>query len=313
MTTRGTTLRTRRDWLYAFRWVVLLPLLLFALAFANFFVFGDGQVSPSVLVLPIVVGLVLGRLFQIIERQKEQLAAVNRELRHKHRQLEEQHRERLKVIRRMRRFQGSAITAIGAIHDIRNATTPIIHATSIIEAATPEDAEALGEVSSAGARINALTNRLLDALQRNATTSISRREADELVEETWQSVAALIPGVAPQLSMSHGEIAVDVEDLKQIFHNLILNAQRAAGRSLELMITGAAEGDRYCIDFHDNGPGLPDDVLSRLGELQLDEESGEIHGLGLAIVSHLATRNQGRLSVTTGAEGTTFRLCLPCA
>jgi signal transduction histidine kinase len=60
----------------------------------------------------------------------------------------------------------------------------------------------------------------------------------------------------------------------------------------------------------DDGPGLPDAVLSRLdGE---KETPGGSSGLGLMIASELARGHGGTLTVEdTGPGGTIFRLDLP--
>jgi signal transduction histidine kinase len=63
----------------------------------------------------------------------------------------------------------------------------------------------------------------------------------------------------------------------------------------------------------DRGPGIDPGVSSRLFERFYTGDSARGTGLGLAIARELALRMNGSLSVSSGSEGTRFRLLLPSA
>ena len=61
----------------------------------------------------------------------------------------------------------------------------------------------------------------------------------------------------------------------------------------------------------DDGPGLPETVVARIGQDQLSGTEGG-SGLGLRICHELCRNHGGTLSVAeTGPEGTCFRVTLP--
>lgn len=94
-------------------------------------------------------------------------------------------------------------------------------------------------------------------------------------------------------------VQVDLLSLRRILSNLIDNGLRY-GTSVELSVW--AEGDDVRIRVTDDGPGVPLDLLKRLGEPYVRGEpsrnraSGGV-GLGLAIVCALAAENGGSVAM----------------
>ncbi|MBX3221642.1 MAG: response regulator [Labilithrix sp.] len=104
-------------------------------------------------------------------------------------------------------------------------------------------------------------------------------------------------------------------DLMQIFVNLVRNAQQAleehAVRQGTVIIRAAVHPDGLTLSVTDNGPGIPAEVLARLGTpFYTTREAGT--GLGVAQVKRLVGRLGGELRIdSTPGNGTTATFTLP--
>lgn len=111
----------------------------------------------------------------------------------------------------------------------------------------------------------------------------------------------------------------DPEHLHRILVNLMRNAAQAMAGECKvektLTLRAARFGGRCEIEVIDKGPGVREDLRSRLFEpfISAAPEAGGT-GLGLAISRELTRAMGGELTLTrTGAEGSTFKIELPAA
>jgi two-component system, NtrC family, sensor kinase len=83
----------------------------------------------------------------------------------------------------------------------------------------------------------------------------------------------------------------------------------------DLFITTQLNGDWAVVLFRDNGPGIPEDVLTKIFDPFFTTKSvGEGTGLGLSIVHGIIERHGGELKVESRiGDGTLFTIKLPLA
>ena len=103
-------------------------------------------------------------------------------------------------------------------------------------------------------------------------------------------------------------ITADPGRLRQVLHNLLLNANDALGATADPLLRintrlYEIEGRRFVeLETHDNGPGFAPSVLDHLFEPYVTtKEKGT--GLGLAIVKKIVEEHSGSLWATNPAEG----------
>ena len=65
------------------------------------------------------------------------------------------------------------------------------------------------------------------------------------------------------------------------------------------------------IEIADTGPGLPDDVLRNLRGQKETRKGGDHQGIGLQVVYRLVEEIGSELDLSTGENGTSFRLFIP--
>jgi signal transduction histidine kinase len=107
-------------------------------------------------------------------------------------------------------------------------------------------------------------------------------------------------------------VAVDSEQMRQVWLNLAANAMEALGQRGTLTVTWVARSpDSVAVEFRDDGPGIVPEDLSRVGEPFFTTKRGGT-GLGLAIAQRIVERHGGVLTLESVAgRGTTARVMLP--
>ncbi|HKI51692.1 MAG TPA: ATP-binding protein [Geothermobacteraceae bacterium] len=106
------------------------------------------------------------------------------------------------------------------------------------------------------------------------------------------------------------QVAIDPDQLKQVFLNLILNAVQAMPDGGSLRIRTERRQDSLVAEFCDSGPGIPQDILSKIfNPFFTTRQTG--NGLGLAISQRIVQAHGGQIEVENSRQGATFRVLLP--
>jgi GAF domain-containing protein/ActR/RegA family two-component response regulator len=120
---------------------------------------------------------------------------------------------------------------------------------------------------------------------------------------------------APDLPAAEG----DVNQLQQVFLNLLLNAEHAIlavgkGDTIRIRAYERVESDRrwVVVEFEDNGPGIPSEVMPRIFEpFFTTKKVGEGTGLGLSVSYGIVQQHGGRLTGESLPGRTVFTVELP--
>ena len=116
-------------------------------------------------------------------------------------------------------------------------------------------------------------------------------------------------------------VLADVNQLQQVFLNLLLNAEQVIGESgagdcIRLRTTTRADaGGRWVLgQVIDNGPGIRPEVLPRIFEpFFTTKDVGAGTGLGLSVSYGIVQEHGGRIEVESRPGTTTFSVVLPMA
>lgn len=111
-------------------------------------------------------------------------------------------------------------------------------------------------------------------------------------------------------------IVADAGRLRQVLHNLLLNARDALSHqpkpAIRISTRHVLENERHHIELSicDNGPGFPADLMDRLFEPYVTSKAKGT-GLGLAIVKRIIEEHSGSImaeNLPNGGAGVTIRL-----
>ena len=111
-----------------------------------------------------------------------------------------------------------------------------------------------------------------------------------------------------------GEVATDVEMVRQTLDNLLANAIDAVGEDGgKITVSTARQSDKVVIDVADNGSGIPESLLAKIFDPFFSTKGpGKGYGLGLAICLTMAESLSGGITVETKqGAGSRFRLWIP--
>jgi nitrogen fixation/metabolism regulation signal transduction histidine kinase len=117
-----------------------------------------------------------------------------------------------------------------------------------------------------------------------------------------QSRAAIAVEPAPTSRLP--PILADANQLRQVLHNVLTNAQDALSDAAEptISIRIARDAGRLRLTVRDNGPGFPPQILSRAFEPYVTTKTKGT-GLGLAIVKKIVDDHGGEIRLANDGGG----------
>ncbi len=107
-------------------------------------------------------------------------------------------------------------------------------------------------------------------------------------------------------------VPVYVDELNQVWTNLIVNGVDAIGEKGELVIESEVLGDEVVVRIMDNGPGIPQELQQRIFKpFFTTKAKGKGTGLGLGIVQRIVEKHGGRMEAQSKPGRTCFSVYLP--
>jgi signal transduction histidine kinase len=120
-------------------------------------------------------------------------------------------------------------------------------------------------------------------------------------------------GIKRNYSPNLPRIEAYASELNQVWTNIIDNAIDAMNGKGEISLRTYTEGDHVIVEIADNGPGIPEKILSRIFEPFFTTKAPG-HGTGLGLhISHdiIANRHHGQILVESKPGETKFKVILP--
>lgn len=210
--------------------------------------------------------------------------------------------------------------SVGMVHELN---TPLSVIASAVQLILRED-ELSSSVKEMLERIDSEIHRLAEYTR--GVLSFARTgeepEPESDVNQVLQEVMTFLRYEARKRSITVIEeldydmlpVAADINRLKQIFINLVMNAFQAMEQGGTLHVSTSMPDDRSVrIEIADTGEGIPPERAERIFDpFFTTKKSGEGTGLGLYIVGKIVELMRGRIEVSSRVgEGTTFTVILP--
>jgi two-component system NtrC family sensor kinase len=134
----------------------------------------------------------------------------------------------------------------------------------------------------------------------------------QILDATQPILAARNVELRTDLADQLPTIAVDVDQMQQVFINLVNNGLDAMPSGGVLSISTKPVEDSVAIEMSDTGEGIPSERINLVFDPLYSTKRGRGTGLGLTIVKQIVQEHSGAVSVTSRAgSGATFRVMLP--
>jgi two-component system phosphate regulon sensor histidine kinase PhoR len=161
----------------------------------------------------------------------------------------------------------------------------------------------------------------LDAGQETLSLAVcdTRTVVEGVIADAGAAISKRGQRIEVTVAPAARTIRADPAKLHDALGNLVANAITYAPEQSTIRIDAATVGEGVAISVVDEGPGIPDDDLSRVFErfYRVDKSRARDPGgtgLGLAIVKHLVELHGGTVSVENGAVGgARFTITIPSA
>jgi PAS domain S-box-containing protein len=219
-------------------------------------------------------------------------------------------------------FESEKLAAIGRLtasiaHEINNPLEAVKNSLYLLRGGEQSNNRFLEIALKEIERVSHVIGQMLGFAR--GTGRIEWANVNDLLEETLvllekrfkQSGTKVVRDYAPELPQIHAR----ADQLKQVFLNLLLNAQQAMGGKGQITIrtaalAGAVQPSLF-VEISDTGSGISDEDLTRIFEPFFSTRK-KGSGLGLWVTQDIVRHHGGRIEVSsTVNRGTTFRIVLP--
>lgn len=215
-------------------------------------------------------------------------------------------------------------------HELRSPLTALYGFIETLQGPAKEDATArerfLGLMETEAQRMARLIDDLLSLSKLEATERVApdelvaigpvlRRVIASLEPITQREQCTVLLDLSDALPLVHG----DLDELTQVFSNLIENAAKYGRAGSDVRVRAWVCQELLHIGIADQGEGISPKHITRLTERFYRIDKGRSRskggtGLGLAIVKHILMRHRGTLEITSEpGVGSEFCVVLPVA
>ena len=214
-------------------------------------------------------------------------------------------------------------------YELRSPLTNIIGFTELLgQEATgplnPRQRDYVDHIASSSAELETIVDDILDLATIDA--GIMELDISEVpIEQTMRAAVDLVSerlrdhsiGVDLRMAGAPASFHADANRIRQVLFNLLSNAVNYAPEGSRIAMTCERHPVGIAFSVHDDGPGIPPDVLDGIFRRFEPRPNGGRHrgaGLGLSIVKSFVELHDGTIEIETGAgSGTTVTCRFPMA
>jgi two-component system sensor histidine kinase RegB len=247
----------------------------------------------------LLTGFFVRRISRAIATQREQIASLR------------------EAGARNARLASLATLAAGAAHELNNPLSTIAvaaHEAALSARKTPGAANVAADLDLILEQVDRCQQILHQMSARAAANDTNARvETSELVDEIRRQLGDRASRVDIAVQRAPRELAVPTQPAVQSMVALVKNALDASEPTTRVTLELRSEPDTIAIEVSDRGPGIPPDVLQKVGEPFFTTKApGQGLGLGVFLARVFFESRGGGLSIeSTPGVGTKARAHLP--
>jgi len=203
--------------------------------------------------------------------------------------------------------------AAGIAHEIRNPLTSLKGFLQLLQAGVSREDAYHNIMVDEIEKMENITSELL-FISKPMTDHKEMVKLPEMIEDvvTLLQPEAKLKNIEIKMKqISSQNVNCDRSQIKQVFINILKNAIEAMDAPGCIKISSQLQKQGMAIDISDEGPGIPEEIIHKLGEpFFTTKQNGT--GLGLMITRQILERHEGKLEILQNEEtGSTFKVILP--
>lgn len=207
-------------------------------------------------------------------------------------------------------------------HELRTPLTAILGSAAALESELVHDPyvkSISANLTEAGHRLNRVIENLLDMSRINSgvlSLKLEWHDLNDLIGVVLKKISKSINGhsVKVEIAPDVGLLKIDFRLFEHAISNLLLNAVQYSPVNSQILIRGFRENSRLKISIEDQGPGVPDDSVSKIFDkfYRVPGSPPGGTGLGLSIVKGIVDLHKGNISYQQNSPmGSKFIIDLP--
>lgn len=205
-----------------------------------------------------------------------------------------------------------------ASHELKTPLVVIIASAEMLEK-NPKEKKWLSNIKSEADRMNKLVINLLDLAKTESLPSKLKYSTVNLSKETERSILTFEGLVFEKgLEIDYDiedniEFSCDLDKIKELLSILLDNAIKHSYDNAKIRVNLFKEKENIILEVINNGDDIPKDKQNKIFErfYRVDEarnRNENRYGLGLAIAKNIVDIHQGKISVTSSNNYTTFKV-----
>jgi PAS domain S-box len=218
------------------------------------------------------------------------------------------------LLRRSEKLTTVGQLAAGVAHEIRNPLTTLRGFLQLQQQSGKLNLSHVDLMLSELDRINLIVGEFLILAKPQATKFVTKDVRDVMQDVLrFLDSEAHLHNIVFKTVYTEESCAISCEEnqLKQVFINLLKNAIEAMPGGGNVHISVQRKGDRIAISITDEGIGIPEEMISKIGDpFFTGKETGT--GLGIMVSQRIINSHQGTLDIQSQVNvGTSVKLTLP--
>lgn len=230
------------------------------------------------------------------------------------------------------KLESLELIAGGIAHDFNNLLTGTLANISLAKMHASRGTpvyEALRNAEKSASAAGYLTQQLMTFTKPEVEPVIRLTSVSEVLQQTT-NLARSGSNLKYEMSLADNlwAIKADPHQIGQVFQNLLINAQQAmpeggmvnlsaanrvVGADGDKTVPALGEGNYVRISVEDDGPGIPQETLSKIFDPYFTTKPGG-SGLGLSMAYSIVRRHGGNIEVQSEVDhGTAFFIYLPAS
>jgi len=195
-------------------------------------------------------------------------------------------------------------------HEVRNPMTTVKGFLQLIRnKQEPREVEYFDLMIEELDRANSILSEFL-SISNTKSTMLELHNINDIVTSTLPLIQADAQNYDIVLTIELNnvpDLQLDIQEIRQLLLNLVRNGFEAMSKGGQLIIRTYISNREIALVVSDEGNGIEQCVMEKLGTpFFTTKEQGT--GLGLAVCYGIVSRHNGRISIETGPEGSTFNV-----